>query len=281
MLTARSYVAASTRRFLPVLLGATVSLAGAAGAAAWPRDPYPAGAELRDARRFAERAPATVAFAVQDADGGVRGLDRDGKFSSASASKVVLLAGELRRLRDADERLDRATRSLLERMIRFSDNAAADSIYARVGDAGMERVARRAGMRSFETVPGYWGGAQVSAAELARFFFHLERNLVGPYRGFGKGLLATITPAQRWGIPAAAPRGWEVYFKGGWRPPDTEETSGPVTHQAALLRHRSGRRLAIAILTDRPPGTRTFSILEGITLRLLAEHPSPRAWPAL
>ena len=64
----------------------------------------------------------------------------------------------------------------------------------------------------------------------------------------------SITSSQRWGIPEGAGRRWDVYFKGGWRPPATEETSGPVTHQAALLEHDSGRRVAIAVLTDHSPG---------------------------
>jgi hypothetical protein len=160
-------------------------------------------------------------------------------------------------------------------MITVSDNDAAGSIYARVGDSGMTDVAERAGMRSFEVTPGYWGGAQVTAADLARFFGGLDRNLAAPYRDFGKGLLANIASTQRWGIPEGAGGSWRVYFKGGWRPPATEETSGPVTHQAALLEHDDGGRIAIAVLTDQPPGGDSYETIEGITRRLLADRPSP------
>ena len=215
-----------------------------------------------------------------DGDAGVRGFEKDLQFSSASASKVLLLAGELRRLREEHEPLDEGTSALLDSMIKISDNDAAGEIYARVGDDGMEEVAADAGMNSLELAPGYWGGAQMTAADLARFYFRLNRNLVGPHGPYARSLLANVIESQRWGIPEAAGGQWRVYFKGGWRPPETEETSGPVTHQGALLRHRSGRRVALAIMTDQSPGTSTYATLEGITERLLEKPPRPSRWPA-
>ncbi|CAN5514827.1 hypothetical protein BH20ACT15_BH20ACT15_15900 [soil metagenome] len=246
----------------------------------WPPEPYPSGKRVDAARALAESSAGTVAFAVVDSARGVRGFDPDRAFSSASASKVLLLAAELRRLRAEKEQLDEATRSLLEPMITYSDNDAAGAVYARVGDAGMEEVARRAGMTSFGVDPGFWGGAQVTAADLGRFYFRLDRNLVGPHERYAKRLLANITPTQRWGILEAAGRRWNVYFKGGWRPPASEDTTGPVTHQAALLEHDSGRRIAIAVLTDLPPGETSYAVIEGITRRLLADPPRAGVWPA-
>jgi hypothetical protein len=276
VLTRRSYaavLAAAVIAATPFLNSPTE-----AGGRGWPPDPYPGRAAVDKARAFAAGAPGTVAFAVIDADRGLRGHDQDRAYSSASVSKALLLAAELRSARD--DGVDSETRSLLEAMIRFSDNDAARSIYARVGDAGMSEIAERTGMRDFEPIPGYWGGAQVTAADLARFFFRLHRALPPRHRRFGERLLATVTAPQRWGIPAAAPGRWTVYFKGGWRPTATEETSGPVTHQAALLRDRSGRRVAIAILTDLEPGGTSYEVLEGITERLLARSPAPRSWVA-
>jgi hypothetical protein len=278
--------AASAGRRLACAGAAALSAALVAGglgdaeARSWPSDPYPSADAVAEARSFAAGSAGTVSFAVMDSDGGIRGLDQDTQFSSASVSKVLLLAAELRRLRADHESLDEETASLLESMITISDNDAASSIYARVGDEGMEEVAEEAGMSAFEVTPGYWGGAQVTAADLARFFFRLNRNLAGPGRAYARDLLADITESQRWGIPEAAGGQWEVYFKGGWRPSATTETSGPVTHQAALLRHRSGRRVAIAILTDQSPGTASYGTLEGITDRLLDEPPRPTRWIA-
>ncbi len=286
----RSYVARPLRRLLSILavLAAGLLLAAGGGEAhrdqpggrSWPPLPYPPGTSVQAAREFAAGAPGAVSFAVADADRGVRGLDQSTPFSSASVSKALLLAAELRRLRDERLPLDGGTRGLLESMIEFSDNDAASAIYARVGDAGMEEAAERAGMRDFEATPGYWGGAQVTAADLARFFYRLDANLVGPHADFGKRLLANVTSVQRWGIPAAAGGRWRVYFKGGWRPPETEETSGPVTHQAALLVDSTGERIGLAILTDQAPGSSSYATLEGITSRLLERPPEPRRWPA-
>ncbi|MCE3266871.1 MAG: hypothetical protein K0S15_1580 [Solirubrobacterales bacterium] len=247
---------------------------------AWPPQAYPDARSVARARGFAAAAPARVAFAVTGAGEGVRGLGMDEPFSSASLSKAMLLAAELRRLQRDGAPLDDATRSLLEPMITYSDNDAASAVYARVGDGGLEEVARRAGMRSFEVTPGYWGGAQVTAADLTRFFAGLDENLPARHRAYAKRLLASVTSSQRWGIPAAAGGGWTVYFKGGWRPPAAEGTSGPVTHQAGLLVHRSGRRTAIAVLSDLSPGSSSYGVIEGITRRLLAGDPRPARWPA-
>jgi beta-lactamase class A len=248
--------------------------------AAWPRVTFPSPAAVREARRFAA-GWGDVSFAVIDAGGGLRGYDDDRQYSSASASKALLLAAELRQLKEDGEPLDSGTKSLLEPMITYSDNDAGSGVYARVGDAGLEEVAERAGMRDFEVDPGFWGGAQITAADMARFYYRLERNLAGRYRDYGMELLAGITSTQRWGIPAAAGRGWRVWFKGGWRPSGEEGTTGAVTHQAALLVHRSGQRLGLAVLSNQAPGEGGgFSAIEGITERLLAKPPRLRRWPA-
>jgi hypothetical protein len=247
----------------------------------WPRDRYPSARAIRQAQGFAA-SRGDVSFAVIGDSIGLRGYDPDRQFSSASVSKALLLAAELRRL-DADGLpLDQETKELLEPMITYSDNRAADSVYAQVGDEGLEEVARRAGMTNFEATPGFWGGDRVTAADLARFFFRLEANLPGPHRAYAKGLLAGITRVERWGIPEAIGHGWSVWFKGGWRPEGEKDTSGAVTHQAALLVHRGGERLGLAILTDEPPGDATgYAAIEGVTARLLAKPPpSRRGWVA-
>jgi hypothetical protein len=252
-----------------------------ANAKTWPRNPYPSQRAIRRAQRFAA-GRGDVSFAVIDDSIGLRGYDPDRQFSSASVSKALLLAAELRRLDRDGLPLDDETKELLEPMITYSDNGAADAVYAQVGDEGLEEVARRAGMRSFEATPGFWGGDKVTAADLARFFFRLEANLPGPHRAYAKSLLARITPVERWGIPQAIGHGWSVWFKGGWRPAGQEDTSGAVTHQAALLVHRGGERVALAVLTDETPGDSTgFTAIEGVTERLLAAPPpNRRGWVA-
>jgi beta-lactamase class A len=247
----------------------------------WPRIRYPPPRAVHRAQEFAA-SRGDVSFAVIDASIGLRGYDVDRQFSSASVSKALLLAAELRRLDRDGLPLDSETRELLEPMVTYSDNRAADAVYAEVGDEGLEEVARRAGMRDFEATPGFWGGDQITAADMARFFYRLEANLPEPHRAYAKRLLAGIAPIERWGIPQAVGHGWSVWFKGGWRPAGQEHTSGAVTHQAALLVHRGGERVALAVLTEEPPGDEGgFAAIEGVTERLLATPPpSRRGWLA-
>jgi beta-lactamase family protein len=242
----------------------------------WPRSVYPPPGAVRRAQRFAaERGD--VSFAVIDRSLGLRGYDYDRPFSSASVSKALLLAAELRRLDRERLPLDGGTRALLEPMITYSDNRAADAVYAQVGDEGLDEVAERAGMSDFEPTPGFWGGDEITAADMARFFYRLDANLPGPHRAYAKRLLARIAPVERWGIPEAVGGGWSIWFKGGWRPPGGKQNSGPVSHQAALLVHRRGERLALAVLTGEAPwGGGGFEAIENVARRLLATPPPYR-----
>jgi hypothetical protein len=275
------------RRVLIALIGlALLALAGGAIAErgqhrtrrdpdkVWPRAVYPSAGAIRRAQRFAA-SRGDVSFAVIDRSIGLRGYDYGSQYSSASVSKVLLLAAELRRLEHAGLPLDAHTKAVLEPMITYSDNRAADTIYARVGDQGLEEVAEKAGMTDFQPTPGFWGGDKVTAADLARFFYRLDSNLPRRHRAYAKALLARVIPVERWGIPAGIGHGWSIWFKGGWRPPGGKHNTGPVTHQAALLEHRRGEHLALAVLTDEAPwGGGGFETVEGIA-RLLLSTPPP------
>ncbi|HZG48899.1 MAG TPA: serine hydrolase [Thermoleophilaceae bacterium] len=234
--------------------------------------PQPTVVALRRAWRYARSRGGEVSFAVVDTQGRLRGRRARRRYVSASVVKAMLLAAEVRRLERQGQALDPATDGLLEAMITRSDNDAADSIYARVGDAGLNEVARAARARRF-TVAGYWANAQITAADMARFFVRVPRLVAGPHRGRALALLRGIVDYQRWGVPRAAGRSWAVLFKGGWR----ATGRGELVHQAALL--RSGRRkLAIAVLTDAQP-SRPYAIhtLRGVADRLLASVPGTRA----
>jgi len=233
-----------------------------------PRPPpaMPGSADMRRAWRFARRRGGMISFAVVDTEG--RMLTRDGGrlYASASVVKAMLLVAELRRLAEDGLPLDPVTEDVLEAMIAWSDNDAADSIYARVGDPGLLAVAEAAKMRRF-TVAGYWGNAQVTAADLAHFFSRVRTLLPRQHRQTGLRLLASIVPGQRWGLPRAAARGrWTVYFKGGWRATE----SGELVHQAGWMKDGT-RELTIAVLTDAQP-SRLYAIhtVRGIADRLVA-----------
>jgi beta-lactamase class A len=231
----------------------------------------PGAAAMRAAWRFARRRGGQVSFAVVDTAGRMRTREGGRLYPSASVVKAMLLVAELRRLRDLGLTLDPQNQELLEAMIAYSDNDAADAIYSRVGDPGLLGVAESAGMRRF-TIAGYWGNAQVTAADLARFFSRLPGLLPRGHRRTALHLLASVIPGQRWGLPRAAPASWKVYFKGGWR----ETERGELVHQAGLLRDGE-RELAIAVLTDAQPSQlHAIHTLRGVADRLLAKMPAPR-----
>jgi Beta-lactamase enzyme family len=232
-----------------------------------PAPAMPGPADMRRAWKYARRRGGLVSFAVVDTEG--RMLTREGGrlYASASVVKAMLLVAELRRLAEYGLPLDPGTEDVLEAMIAWSDNDAADSIYARVGDPGLVSVAQAAKMRRF-TVAGYWGNAQVTAADLAHFFSSVRRLLPREHRRAGLRLLASVVPSQRWGLPKAAARDrWTVYFKGGWR----ATGSGELVHQAGWLKDGS-RHLTIAVLTDAQP-SRLYAIhtVRGVADRLIKQ----------
>jgi hypothetical protein len=224
----------------------------------------PSAAAMRAAWEYAEGRGGLVSFASVNTEGELRGRAENRRYSSASVVKSMLLAAELRRLKQAGQPLDSQTDALLGAMIMRSDNEAADQIYERVGDGGLELVAHRAGMRRF-TVAGHWGNAQITAADMALMFGDLDRVLVERHREYALGLLGSIVPEQSWGIPQAAGERWAVRFKGGWLPDHA------LAHQAAELRERRGpRELSLAILTDEQPSHEyAVETIRGIAARLL------------
>ena len=120
-------------------------------------------------------------------------------------------------------------------------------------------------MRRF-SIAGYWSSAKVTSADQARFFRRLDEVTPRRHRRYARNLLSSVVPEQRWGIPAAAPPGWTVFFKGGWL--------RNLAHQAALL-EGEGHRVSLAILTDRDPSqTYGFETVHGVAVRLLADPPS-------
>lgn len=228
---------------------------------------------LAEAKRYAASRSGLVSFAVVDSRGRMESREGTRPYVSASVVKALLLAGELHRLRG--EALDPSTKELLSRMITYSDNTAADAIYARSGDAGLRAVAIRAGMRTFD-VFGHWTTAQVTAEDMARFMANIDRVVPADHHEFASRQLASVVPEQRWGIPAAAGDGWRVRFKGGWRATEL----GQLVHQAAALERKNGERVAVAILTDGQP-TMEYGIetVRGVASRLLAQPGMQRRRP--
>jgi hypothetical protein len=182
---------------------------------------------------------------------------------SASVLKAMLLVAYLRRHSVRHRGLRAADRRLLVPMIRRSDDASASVVRQIVGDRGLNGLARRAHMRRFRPASP-WGLSRIDASDQARFFFRIDRLVPRRHRRTALRLLGSIVPSQRWGIGRERPRGWALYFKGGWG-----SGTGWVDHQVALLR-RGRRRFSVAILiTNSPSHAYGKQTLRGVAARLL------------
>jgi Beta-lactamase enzyme family len=231
-----------------------------------PDASLPRGRELAAARRYARTRDGLVSFAVVDSQRKLHCYHCRMRYVSASLVKAMLLVAYLDHLAAEARPLTTSDRFLLDAMIAVSDNAAATAAYWRAGgDAALHRLARRAGMRSFD-IFGSWETAQLTAADQARFFAHLQRLTPRRYWPYTHQLLSSVVSWQSWGIPQASRPRWRTLFKGGWR--GTER--GDLVHQAARL-ERGSKMIAIAVLTDGNPSHRYGrETVRGIAARLLS-----------
>jgi hypothetical protein len=218
--------------------------------------------------RYAHARGGDVSFAVVDELGRLHSYRSARVVPAASVLKAMLLVAYLRQPSVRARALTDADRRLLAPMIRWSDNGTATTVRNLVGAAALERLARLAGMRHFR-VRFPWGSSEITAAGQARFFYRVDRLVPKRHRAYARTLLASVVPSQRWGIPPAKPRGWKIFFKGGWGP-----GTGSVTHQVALL-ERGAQRVSLAVLTLGNPshryGTET---IRGVASRLLRALPA-------
>ena len=120
------------------------------------------------------------------------------------------------------------------------------------------------------SIHGIWANAMISAADQARFFFDMNGLVPRHFRAYANDLLSHIVGYESWGVPAVArPRGWKVYFKGGWR----STGRGQLVHQIARL-ERGRKRIAIAVMTDGDPSMAYgIGTIQGVTRRLLRRRP--------
>jgi hypothetical protein len=233
-----------------------------------PIPEFPASRGVIAAAHYLAGREGVSAFAVFDNKRKLSGAGMHMRFHSASVVKSMLLVAYLQTLAAEHRGLDGAARSLLYPMIHSSDNAAASGVFAIVGESGLARVAREARMTDYSSGKGgWWGFTEISAADMARFFYGQDSLIPRRFDGYARWLLSTIEPSQSWGIPAAARSGWpqfQVFFKGGWLPASEE-----LVNQAARL-ERGKETFAMAVLTRGDPSmTYGEQTIAGVTARLL------------
>jgi hypothetical protein len=189
---------------------------------------------------------------------------------SASVVKAMLLVAYLNQGSVAGRPLNGSDTSLLDPMITQSDNTAASEVRNIVGDGALQALANRVGMTHFATA-AIWGETQITPGDQTKLFLHIDGYISARHRAYAMHLLASVTPSQRWGVGEVAPKGWKLYFKGGWG-----YGTGLLDHQVALL-VRGCARVSIAVLTMND-GSHDYGkqTLRGIFSRLLRGLPTPR-----
>jgi hypothetical protein len=221
---------------------------------------------MRLAIDYAQHRTGDIAFAVRT-DSRFFGYRPDHVEWSASVLKAMLMVAYLDRASVRGRPLNPQDRALLIPMITVSDNTAATEVRNIVGDGALIALAHRVGMTNFAPAP-IWGESHITARDQTRFFLHIDSYVVRLHRAFAMHLLASIVPSQRWGIGEIAPKGWRLYFKGGWG-----YGTGLIDHQVALL-VRGCARVSIAVLTMND-GSHDYGkeTLRGLFVRLLRGLP--------
>ena len=222
--------------------------------------------DIDAAKRYVEARAGHVGFAVVDMRGRLHHAHGGGRAAMASTFKVMLMVAYLRRIED--RALTASEKRLLKPMIRRSDNDSATRIRDILGQGPIEALADRARMKHFRW-NSIWGYCRTSARDQAFFMRNLRRYVPKRHWAFAKRQLANIIGWQRWGVAKVnLPRGWDLYFKGGWG-----SGSGAVDHQIAQLRN-GHRRIGIGVLTESNPShDYGKATLEGVFRRLLHALP--------
>ncbi len=141
-------------------------------------------------------------------------------FYAASAIKVTILAALLRKAQEQHRRLTESELHAAWLMITQSDNDAANQLWFDVGIPFIRHFLKLAKMRQTR-LDEHWGLSLLTAHDELR----LLSLITGPNdvlttasRVYAKYLMAHVTAAQRWGVPAGAPKSVIVHVKNGWLP---------------------------------------------------------------
>jgi beta-lactamase class A len=192
--------------------------------------------------RYAQSRIGDIAFAVRTQDY-FYAYRPDTQLWSASVLKAMLLVAYLDMPSVAGRALTSYDTSLLAPMIEISDNNAANQVDVIVGDARLSALAAQVGMSEFVPTQPIWGESLITPRDQTKYFLHIDSFVVPLHRAYAMQLLNSITPSQRWGVGQVAPKGWKLYFKGGWG-----SGTGLIDNQVALFT-RGCARVSIAVLT--------------------------------
>jgi beta-lactamase class A len=232
---------------------------------------------LREAvRRYMAARPGRAGVMISDLrTGAAFGYRQHNHFATASVIKVNILAGLLLERQDDHHDLTGSERALAERMIRFSDNEAANIMYSLVGgEDGLKRVNRRLGVRHTFPVRREWGVSRTCPADQVRLLRALvtpASPLSPPNRQYVLRLMSEVSPNQAWGISAGTLVGDRFSIKDGWVPL-SDEHEGWAVNSIGRIR-APGHDFLLAVLSAEQPsmdeGIKTVEHLSRLTTSAL------------
>jgi hypothetical protein len=179
------------------------------------------------ARSYAERRPGFTGIVLRDRAAGAvwRNDHAEAMVWTASTIKLAMAVDLLTRERAGTVRLTQTDRSTMDRMLRVSDDEAADTLWFRYGAAGYAARFPRYGLTSVAFVAGfqqYWGWMKCTTDDLDRLMRYVLERMPAADRAYLVGALRGVGTNQQWGVwgagAAARPGnkdGWSLE-QGGW-----------------------------------------------------------------
>ncbi|NYH55787.1 hypothetical protein HNR06_005376 [Nocardiopsis arvandica] len=243
----------------PSAAGAVAATGAGAQAPICVSESHPEAAERLGKRilRETDGREGRIAVGVSAHDGGLTcGLDPDAEFDAASVGKVVVLGALLRTAMDEKRELTSEEEGLATDMITVSDNDAAGELYDRLGSERVQDFLDLAGMDDTKLHPeNYVGLMRITAGDQLTLLglLRTDNDVLGAdERSYARGLMGDVVEKQRWGVPAGAPGGAEVYLKNGWLP-HKDAGTWRVNSVGGFLGTPAGD-YDVVVLTDDSPG---------------------------
>ncbi|MFE0703155.1 serine hydrolase [Streptomyces sp. NPDC058872] len=176
-------------------------------------------------------------------------------FASASIIKVDILAALLLQKQDRGTSLTEAQEQLASRMIRFSDNDAAQELWVCIGRRqGLDAANARLGLTAAHAGQrGPWGLTQTTVHDqlaLLKAVFEDDSPLSTTSRAYLRSLMSDVTAGQDWGVGAAGSPTSVPVLKNGWLP---RETTGLWVVNSIGIVEYAGRSMLVVVLTDGQP----------------------------
>ena len=224
-LTAHWIASDAPQRRSGAAVGATGSITAGRGAAVGEDEagPFDAWALRQAVRAYLRTRPGRAGVMAKDLRTGLSfGENENGRFVTASIIKVDILASLVLQRQRGHRGLSAGQRELAGRMIRESDNGAADVLYSAAGYGdGVRKTNKAFGLKKTKPFPTSWGSSLTTPGDQVRLLTNLvsgESPIKSAGRQYILGLMGSVIDEQAWGVSAAARPGDRVALKNGWAP---------------------------------------------------------------